>query len=65
VTEGWRQYRPAIWLVMLGIALSLLVSPPYIGGALLGAGIGIAIRVARRNRASARPGTARNRPPGG
>jgi hypothetical protein len=45
VTGGWRVYRPAIWLAMLGIALILLVNPPYIGAAVLGAGIGIALRV--------------------
>ncbi|HEY3729194.1 MAG TPA: hypothetical protein VGL51_18605 [Solirubrobacteraceae bacterium] len=41
---NWRIYRPAIWLAMLGIALILLVNPPYIGAAVLGAGLGIGLR---------------------
>jgi hypothetical protein len=44
VNRDWRVYRPAIWLGMLGIALILLLSPPYIGAAVLGAAIGIALR---------------------
>jgi hypothetical protein len=44
--QDWRIYRPAIWLGMLGIALILLVSPPYIGGAVLGGAIGIGLRIA-------------------
>jgi len=46
----WRDWRPAIWLAMLGVALILLVSPPYIGGVVLGAAIGAAIRIAQRRR---------------
>ena len=46
----WRDYRPAIWLAMLGIALILLVSPPYIGAILVGAAIGAAIRIRQRRR---------------
>jgi hypothetical protein len=45
VTGDWRIYRPAIWLAMLGIALILLVNPPYIGAAVLGAGVGIGLRI--------------------
>jgi hypothetical protein len=44
VAGDWRIYRPAIWLAMLGIALILLINPPYIGAAVLGAGLGIALR---------------------
>ena len=43
--QDWRIYRPAIWLGMLGIALILLVSPPYIGGAVVGGAIGIVLRI--------------------
>jgi hypothetical protein len=50
VTTDWRAFRPAIWLAMLGIALMLLVNPPYIGVAVLGAAIGIAARVQTRRR---------------
>jgi hypothetical protein len=46
MSQDWRIYRPAIWLGMLGIALILLVSPAYIGAAVLGAGIGIGLRIA-------------------
>jgi hypothetical protein len=47
---GWQVFRPAIWLAMLGIALALVVNPPYIGVAVLGASIGIAGRIATRRR---------------
>jgi hypothetical protein len=52
MSQDWRIYRPAIWLAMLGIALILVLKPPYIGAAILGAAIGIALRtaVARRRR---------------
>jgi hypothetical protein len=56
MTAGWRAFRPAIWLAMLGIALALLINPPYIGVAVLGASIGIAARVAGRRRRRARHG---------
>jgi hypothetical protein len=47
---GWRLYRPAIWLAMLGVALALLISPPWLGALVLGVAIGLAVRidVARR-----------------
>jgi hypothetical protein len=50
VTGDWRDYRPAIWLAMLGVAVVLLVNPFYIGGIFLGAAIGAAIRVRQRRR---------------
>jgi len=40
VTGDWRDYRPAIWLTMLGIAVMLLFSPFYIGALFIGAAIG-------------------------
>ena len=46
----WKDFRPAIWLAMIGIALILVLSPPYIGAALLGAAIGIALKIERRRR---------------
>jgi hypothetical protein len=49
----WKDFRPAIWLAMLGIALILVLNPPYVGAALLGAGIGLAVRVALRRRSLA------------
>jgi hypothetical protein len=49
----WRIWRPAIWLAMLGIAVVLLVDPPYIGAIPLGAAIGVAIRIEQRRRRAA------------
>lgn len=51
----WRDYRPAIWLAMLGIALALVLSPPYVGAVLIGAAIGVALRTRQRRRTA--PGT--------
>ena len=49
----WRDFRPAIWLAMLGIALVLLISPPYVGAILIGGAIGVALRIARQRRMAA------------
>jgi hypothetical protein len=46
--SDWRAYRPAIWLAMFGIALLLLISPPYFGALALGAAIGVAVGIDRR-----------------
>jgi hypothetical protein len=51
---SWRDYRLAIWMAMLGVALVLLISPPYAGALLLGMAIGIAIRVRQRQRGRGR-----------
>jgi hypothetical protein len=53
MTTGWRAYRPAIWLAMLGVALILVVSPPYFGAVPLGGAIGVAIRIRQRARRAA------------
>ena len=50
MTGDWRDYRPAIWLTMLGIAVALLVTPFYLSALLFGAAIGIAIRIRQRRR---------------
>jgi 4-amino-4-deoxy-L-arabinose transferase-like glycosyltransferase len=50
MTGDWRDYRPAIWLGMLGLALTLAVNPPYIGAALIGAAIGVGFRIWQRRR---------------
>jgi hypothetical protein len=42
----WREYRPAIWLAMLGIALLLVVNL-YAGIAFLGAAIGVGAKIGR------------------
>jgi hypothetical protein len=65
VNEDWRRYRPAIWLAMLAVALMLLINPPYIGAAVLGASIGVGLRIWRRGRLTPPTGRARNRPRGG
>lgn len=53
MTGDWRDYRPAIWLTMLGIAVMLLLSPFYFGAIFIGAAIGVAIRINQRRRRAA------------
>jgi uncharacterized membrane protein len=55
--NNWRAFRPAIWLAMLGVALLLLVTPFYFGVVLLGAAMGVAVRIetGRRRVASGVP----------
>jgi hypothetical protein len=53
MTGDWRDWRPAIWLTMAGIAVVLLVSPFYIGALFFGAAIGAAIRINQRRRRAA------------
>ena len=50
MTGDWRDFRPAIWLAMLGVAVMLLVSPFYWGALFIGAAIGAAIRIQQRRR---------------
>jgi hypothetical protein len=50
MTGDWRDWRPAIWLVMLGIAVMLLVKPWYLGAVFLGAAVGAALRIRQRRR---------------
>jgi hypothetical protein len=50
MTGDWRDFRPAIWLAMLGVAVAVLVSPAYIGAIFLGAAIGLTIRIWQRRR---------------
>jgi hypothetical protein len=47
--DDWRAYRPAIWMVMLGIAL-LLVLNAYLGIIVIGAGLGIGLKIQTRRR---------------
>jgi hypothetical protein len=58
-TGDWRDFRPAIWLMMLGIAVMLLFKPWFLGAIFFGAAIGIAAKVyrgrRRARRAAARP----------
>ena len=57
--NDWRMFRPAIWLAMLGVAVMLLVAPFYLGAILLGAAIGIALRIEQGRRRLARAQTQR------
>ena len=50
MADDWRKWRPAIWLTMLGVAVLLLVSPPYLSAIFFGAAIGMAIRIEQRRR---------------
>lgn len=50
MTGDWRDYRPAIWMTMVGVAVMLLVSPAYIGAIFFGFAIGAAIRINQRRR---------------
>ena len=47
--RDWRVWRPAIWLALLGLAVLVLVNPPYVGVLLLGAALGVALRIMRRS----------------
>jgi hypothetical protein len=48
VTGDWRDWRPVIWLVMVGIAVALLVNPPYFGALFVGGAIGVGVRIHQR-----------------
>ena len=50
MTGDWRDFRPAIWCAMLGLAVIIVVRPAYIGAVFLGAAIGLAIRIEQRRR---------------
>ena len=53
MTGDWRDWRPAIWLAMLGVAVMLVVTPWYWGAVFVGAAIGVAIRIQQRRRRAA------------
>ncbi len=50
MTGDWRDCRPAIWLVMLAIAVALLFTQWYVSAIPLGAAIGAAFRIRQRRR---------------
>jgi hypothetical protein len=50
MTGDWRDFRPAIWLAMLGVAVMLLIAPFWYGAVFIGAAIGAAIRIQQRRR---------------
>lgn len=55
VAGDWRMFRPAIWTVMVGIALMLVLST-YIGIIVIGAGLGIGLKIGTRRRRLRRAG---------
>lgn len=61
MTGDWRDWRPAIWLAMVGVAVIVLVQPFYFGVMFIGAAIGAAVRIhqRRRRRAGAQSGPRR------
>ena len=62
VVNDWRVYRPAIWTVMLGIALILVINV-LLGIAVVGGGLGIGLKIHTRRRRLRRAdgGTVRSR----
>lgn len=54
MTQDWRLFRPAIWIGMVGIALILLISPPYLGAIVLGGAIGMGLKIETSRRRIAR-----------
>jgi O-antigen/teichoic acid export membrane protein len=44
--NDWKRYRPAIWLIILGVALALILNL-IAGAAFIGAGIGTAAIINR------------------
>ncbi len=50
MTGDWRDFRPAIWLAMIGVAVMLLLNPFYLGAIVIGMAIGVALKIVRRRR---------------
>jgi hypothetical protein len=55
--DDWRVFRPAIWTVMLGIALMLVLNG-YLGIIVIGFGLGIGLKIETRRRRVRRAGGA-------
>ena len=64
MTQDWREWRPAIWLAMLGVAVMLLLSPYYLGVIFVGGAIGVAIRIHQRRRRRSAAAASEGRRPG-
>jgi hypothetical protein len=52
--DGWKRWRPAIWLAMVGVAVMLVFSSFWLGVVFIGAAIGAAIRIEQRRRRARR-----------
>jgi hypothetical protein len=50
MTGDWRDYRPTIWLAMLGIAAALLLNSALYAAPFLGAAIGVGLRIVQARR---------------
>jgi hypothetical protein len=61
MTGDWRDYRPTIWLAMLGIAAGLVLHSALYAAPFLGAAIGVGIRVMQGRRRAARAPEPRRR----
>ena len=44
--NDWKRYRPAIWLLILGVALVLVVNL-IVGAVFIGAGVGVGVMISR------------------
>lgn len=44
--NDWKRYRPAIWLMMLGVALALVLNL-IVGAVFIGAGVGVGVMISR------------------
>jgi hypothetical protein len=50
MTGDWRDWRPVIWLTMIGLAVMVLLNPFYIGAVFIGAAIGVGLKIGRQRR---------------
>ena len=53
MTGDWRDFRPAIWALMLAVAVALLVNPWFVSLFFVGCAVGLAARTLRLRRAAA------------
>jgi hypothetical protein len=50
MTGDWRDWRPVIWMTMIGIAVMLLLTPFYFGAIFIGMAVGLAVKIGRTRR---------------
>jgi hypothetical protein len=62
MTGDWRDYRPAIWSAMLGVAVLLVINPFYWSAVCFGIAIGLAFRIRQRRQRAALVAAADRRP---
>ena len=44
--NDWKRYRPAIWLVIIGVAVALVLNL-IVGAVFIGAGVGVGVMISR------------------